>query len=269
METELIDARELDIPALIRGLENLSRQIDKAAAYAHEQGIDGNEYVQTRLAPDMLNLAGQVQRASDTAKFGGARLSQGQAPSFADEEATLDDLKKLKLGHWDLDEIGLRIDHAIGLTSIPIPPDKVNPALEAKQLEGLATTPTVVLGFQMMPHLRYYLDLKTNYFYGCVVVSNRSFDRVSTEDQVTLRAAAAKFRARIEQVGKQQDDELLGGLFAQKGIKPLPVSAALRNEYLVAARQARELLGDKLGVPAATLQRVLALLADFRAARTN
>lgn len=85
---------DLSIPALIRGLENLSRQIDKAAAYANEQGIDGNEYVQTRLAPDMLNLAGQIQRASDTAKFGGARLSQGQAPSFADEEATLDDLKQ-------------------------------------------------------------------------------------------------------------------------------------------------------------------------------
>lgn len=84
---------EISVPALIRGLENLSRQIDKAAAYAGEQGIDGADFVQTRLAPDMLNLAGQVQRASDTAKFGGARLSQGQAPSFADEEATLDDLK--------------------------------------------------------------------------------------------------------------------------------------------------------------------------------
>lgn len=84
---------DISVPALIRGLENLSGQIDKAAAYAGEQGIDGNEFVQTRLAPDMLNLAGQVQRASDTAKFGGARLSQGQAPSFADEEATLDDLK--------------------------------------------------------------------------------------------------------------------------------------------------------------------------------
>lgn len=84
---------EISVPALIRGLENLSRQIDKAAAFAGEQGIDSNEFVQTRLAPDMLNLAGQVQRASDTAKFGGARLSQGQAPSFADEEASLDDLK--------------------------------------------------------------------------------------------------------------------------------------------------------------------------------
>ncbi len=84
---------DISVPALIRGLENLSRQIDKAAAYADEQGIDGDGFVQTRLAPDMLNLAGQVQRASDTAKFGGARLSQGQAPSFADEETTLDDLK--------------------------------------------------------------------------------------------------------------------------------------------------------------------------------
>lgn len=85
---------EISVPALVRGLENLSRQIDKAAAYAGEQGIDGDDFVQTRLAPDMLNLAGQVQRTSDTAKFGGARLSQGQAPSFADEEVTLDDLKK-------------------------------------------------------------------------------------------------------------------------------------------------------------------------------
>lgn len=84
---------DISVPALIRGLENLSRQIDKAAAYASEQGIDDNDFVQARLAPDMLNLVGQVQRASDTAKFGGARLSQSQAPSFADEEATLDDLK--------------------------------------------------------------------------------------------------------------------------------------------------------------------------------
>ena len=84
---------EISIPALIRGLENLSNQIDKAAAFARDNGIDGGELVHARLAPDMLDFAGQVQRASDTAKFGGARLSQGQAPGFADEETTLDELK--------------------------------------------------------------------------------------------------------------------------------------------------------------------------------
>lgn len=84
---------EISIPALIRGLENLSHQIDKAVAHACEHSVDDAEYVQARLAPDMLTLAGQVQRASDTAKFGGARLSQSQAPGFADEEVTLEDLK--------------------------------------------------------------------------------------------------------------------------------------------------------------------------------
>ncbi|MGH8026936.1 MAG: DUF1993 domain-containing protein [Pseudoxanthomonas sp.] len=84
---------DISVPALIRGLENLSAQIDKAIAHARENAIDDAEFVQARLAPDMLTLAGQVQRASDTAKLGGARLSRSQAPSFDDDEATLADLK--------------------------------------------------------------------------------------------------------------------------------------------------------------------------------
>ena len=90
-----VSLHQLTIPALIRGLENLSRQIDKAAAFAQENGIEQADLVQARLAPDMLTFAGQVQRASDTAKFGGARLSQdAQAPSFADEETTLTQLQE-------------------------------------------------------------------------------------------------------------------------------------------------------------------------------
>lgn len=84
---------DVSVPALVRGLENLSRQIDKGAAHAREAGIDPAEFVQARLAPDMLSLAGQVQRASDTAKFGAARLSQSESPSFPDNEATLDELQ--------------------------------------------------------------------------------------------------------------------------------------------------------------------------------
>jgi hypothetical protein len=84
---------DISVPALIRGLENLSRQLDKADAHAREHGVDGTEYVQARLAPDMFTLAGQVQRASDTAKFGAARLSQGDSPGFPDTESTLDELQ--------------------------------------------------------------------------------------------------------------------------------------------------------------------------------
>jgi hypothetical protein len=84
---------EISVPALVGGLQNLSHQIDLALAHGAEAGIDGTDFVQARLAPDMLTFAGQVQRASDTAKFGAARLSGGSSPSFPDDETTLEQLQ--------------------------------------------------------------------------------------------------------------------------------------------------------------------------------
>lgn len=81
------------IPALVRGLDNLSAQIDKSLVWAKEQGIAEQHLLDARLAPDMFEFVRQIQRASDTAKFGGARLSQAKAPSWADEETTFDELK--------------------------------------------------------------------------------------------------------------------------------------------------------------------------------
>ena len=84
---------EATVPVFTRGLTILSILLDRAEAHASESGKVASSYVAARLAPDMLTLAGQVQRASDTAKFGAARLTATEAPSFADEEATFDQLR--------------------------------------------------------------------------------------------------------------------------------------------------------------------------------
>lgn len=84
---------DVSIPVLVRGLTILSALLDKGAAHAQQHNIDPVFLPNARLAPDMLTLAGQVQRASDTAKFAAARLSGIEAPSFADEEATFEQLK--------------------------------------------------------------------------------------------------------------------------------------------------------------------------------
>lgn len=56
------------IPVFIRGLEVCSSLLEKGAAFADEKGLAHADVIAARLAPDMLPLAAQIQRASDTAK---------------------------------------------------------------------------------------------------------------------------------------------------------------------------------------------------------
>ncbi|PVM71963.1 DUF1993 domain-containing protein [Caulobacter radicis] len=79
--------------ALTRGLQTLSALLDKADAHARAAGSDPDAFVQARLYEDMLPLAGQIQRASDAARGAMARLGGVTAPSMADDETTLAQLR--------------------------------------------------------------------------------------------------------------------------------------------------------------------------------
>ena len=85
---------DVSVPVLTRGLTILSTLLDKGVRHAAETGKDEAALVAARLAPDMANLAGQVQRASDTAKFAAARLTGTEAPGFPDDETTIEQLQQ-------------------------------------------------------------------------------------------------------------------------------------------------------------------------------
>jgi hypothetical protein len=81
------------VPVFSRMLKNLLAVFEKAEAFAAEQNIDLQTLVETRLAPDMIPLSGQVQIATDGAKGVSSRLAQKPLPSWADDEVTFADLK--------------------------------------------------------------------------------------------------------------------------------------------------------------------------------
>lgn len=83
---------QASVPVFVRGLKVLKAVLEKGAAHAAQTGTDPNALVQARLAPDMLDLAGQIQRASDTSKLSVARLSGVAAPAMPDTETTLVEL---------------------------------------------------------------------------------------------------------------------------------------------------------------------------------
>lgn len=82
------------IPQAKHILENQSKLLDKAAAFAEAEKIELSTLMSARLAPDMFPLSRQIQIACDTVKKGAARLAAVEAPVFEDNESSIAELKE-------------------------------------------------------------------------------------------------------------------------------------------------------------------------------
>ena len=80
---------EASVPVFRQYLGVLAELLRKGEAHAREQGTDPETILEARLAPDMLTLMGQVQRASDHVKGAAARVAGFEPPSYADDERGL------------------------------------------------------------------------------------------------------------------------------------------------------------------------------------
>jgi hypothetical protein len=85
---------QASVPVFMQGLANLSAILDKAVDQAAERQIDPAALLDSRLAPDMFPLVGQVQLATDHAKGASARLAGIEVPKFADIETSFDELQQ-------------------------------------------------------------------------------------------------------------------------------------------------------------------------------
>ena len=75
-----------------KALTQLLHVMDKATANAKARSFDTSVLVNSRLAPDMLPFAKQIQLTSDFAKNSMARLAGIDPPKFEDNETTMEEL---------------------------------------------------------------------------------------------------------------------------------------------------------------------------------
>ena len=88
-----ISMHSASVPVFVRMLNNMLAWLDKAEAHAQAKKFDTNNYLGLRLTPDMLPFSAQIQIASDTVKVCVARLAGLEAPKWADDEASLKELR--------------------------------------------------------------------------------------------------------------------------------------------------------------------------------
>ena len=89
-----ISMHSASVPVFNRQFGAMLAWLDKAEAHAAARSFDANNYLQLRLAPDMLPFVSQIRIASDSAKACVARLAGQEAPKFVDNEVSLADLRE-------------------------------------------------------------------------------------------------------------------------------------------------------------------------------
>lgn len=178
--------------------------------------------------------------------------------------STMEELRHAKLWRWNLDEAGILASREMGMPLIAGPVDEAARLYDEGKVDGFTAPPAAAVAFQWSTQARYITDLRVGYVQGCMLVANRAWDRLTTRQRDAVMAAAAKCAHRFDQVGRQMDDELLGGLFEKQGLRMVTPSPSLRAQYFEAARAARERLGDRL-IPRAIMDQVMRILADYRA----
>jgi TRAP-type transport system periplasmic protein len=176
---------------------------------------------------------------------------------------TMDELRRTLLWIWD-DDTALRLQSPeLHLSVVATPIESAARAYDTKSVDGFISMPSAALAFQWSAQARYLEDLALSYRNGCAFFASRSFDALPIDAQRYIRAATAKLRARMNDLGRRQDEALVGGLFARQGLKTVPVSERFRLDFYLEAREMRTRIGTQLAAPK-LLEEVLSWLADYR-----
>lgn len=174
------------------------------------------------------------------------------------------ELRKTRLWVWDIDPMMLAQFAAIGVPAVGMGVERGMGAYEEKRIDGFLSVPTAALAFQWSAATKSLAELNLGYLPGCMVVTQRLWDALDVGERAAITASLARFLARLEDLGRRQDAELLGGLFERQGLKRVTISPAFATEFSAMTKVARDAVRDKI-LPGELIDRVKTWVSDYRA----
>ncbi len=171
-------------------------------------------------------------------------------------------MRRMRWWIWASDDVLPMQAKALGLTIVRTSLADAARAYDEHKFDGFITIPSAALAFQWSAQVRYVMPLRLSFRSGCFIVAARAFDALPADVQRQVKSVSGKLNHRIEEIGRREDEALLGGLLQKQGVTTLPDNPHLRAEFYDAAqamRPAARVVSDE------TLAQVLGWLADFRA----
>src|SRR5262249_1472128 len=147
--------------------------------------------------------------------------------------------RKTRWWRWSLDDRAIAMLREMGVQVVPTPLAEAAAAYDAGKIDGFMAIPMAALAFSWSTKASYITDLRAGIITGCMLISNRTSDKLPLAHQEAVKAAAGKMVRRMDETVRDADDKLLSTLFARQGLKTIPLNETLRTDFFEAARAAR------------------------------
>ncbi len=184
-----------------------------------------------------------------------------------DPVVSIADLRKHKLWIPTDDPISLETAAVFGLKPIPLGVPEVRTALQTGLIDTVTTSPIGAIALQWHTQVNYIADTPLIYLYAVFAVERRAFERISSDDQVTVAEVMQSVWAQIDQQNRRDNIKALDAL-QNRGIRLVKPTPTEQQEWKQNAAEVRNRMIESGQISRDIMTQLQNHLRDFRARKT-
>ncbi len=162
---------------------------------------------------------------------------------------TKEDLKSAKVWVPQGDHIAEVAFKAAGVAPISLPLADVYTSLQTGLIDTAANTPAGAIAFQWHTKLTHLVNLPLSYIVGVLAVDKKVFETISADDQKIVRDEFASAFARIDSIGRKDNDEALAALKKQGVAIYTPSAEEQKSWQLIGEAANKQLASENVFSP--------------------
>jgi TRAP-type C4-dicarboxylate transport system substrate-binding protein len=178
---------------------------------------------------------------------------------------TVEDMRRKKVWVPEGDAISFLAMEAMGLSPAVLPLTDVLTGLQTGLIDIAFAPPTVALVMQWHTKVKYITDIPVSYSMGIFAIDKNVFAGLTPEDQSTVREVMTRYIGALDREARE-DNRQAAEVLAKTGIQTVTVNAADLASWRSTLESVWPQLRSRSDFDAATFDRILALLAEYRRA---
>lgn len=185
-------------------------------------------------------------------------------PMMQSSATAVEQLRSRKVWVPDNDPASLQAYQAFNISPIPLPIADVLAGLQTGLIDSIASPPIGAIALQWHTQVEHAIDLPLLYVYGLFAMAERPFNRLSPEHQKIVEEELSAVVRKADATARK-DHMSAKAVLTSQGIQWSQPDETEMNEWQTLADAANQRMVDTGYISQEAYQRVLSLLADYRA----